>query len=63
VEELRVVQAEQGNADAAAAVAIDRFFGTGYTGSGSKEEDKKSAAKVKKGRGKKKRGRRGLVEA
>jgi hypothetical protein len=55
VEELRVVQAEQGNADAAAAVAIDRFFGTGYTGSGSKEEDKKSAAKVKKGRGKKKR--------
>jgi hypothetical protein len=30
VEELRVVQAQQGNADAAAAVAIDRFFGTGF---------------------------------
>ncbi|EKX40304.1 hypothetical protein GUITHDRAFT_142807 [Guillardia theta CCMP2712] len=41
VEELRVVQAEQGNADAAAAVAIDRYFGTSYTGSGNNEEDKK----------------------
>jgi hypothetical protein len=30
VEEVRVLQAAQGNADAAAAVAIDRFFGTGY---------------------------------
>ena len=46
VEELRVVQAQQGNADAAAAVAIDRYFGTAYTGSGNKEEDKKSAAKL-----------------
>eukprot|EP00960_Hanusia_phi_P012621 369169-Hanusia_phi.AAC.1 len=46
VEELRVVQAQQGNADAAAAVAIDRYFGTSYTGSGNNEEDKKSAAQL-----------------